>query len=508
MDYLARYTKRARGRAFFAIFIPQLVTIGTVYVVNYFFELSLIASLAVGGGAGFITTICSMFILTNSLKKPLESISNMVSYTVHPESFTVMPDSQDSSLAHELVDSINRKIIDLASTQKQSSTQDYSAQLQEPLLLDGFATPLIQLNAEQKILSANKATAEYVGRPLSEIIGQQLYDVLSFSFQNDNTFENWLTNAKNDSVTATAQWERVRHDQNQDSPKQFDMVAHYSSGNSTGADIMLALFDKTERYSQDDQDVSFVAMAVHELRTPLTIMRGYIEVFEDELGPTLSPELADFMHKMHASAQQLTAFVSNILNVARVDENQLALTLKQEDWPTILTQAIDDLRLRASVHGITIELTIADTLPPVAVDRISIHEVLNNLVDNAIKYGGDGQKIIVNSILNNEGLVETSIQDFGIGIPTSVMPELFRKFHRSHKSKVQVGGTGLGLYLSKALVSAHGGNIWVRSKEGEGSTFSFTILPYDKVKQEQLAGEDGIIRGAHGWIKNHSLYRN
>jgi signal transduction histidine kinase len=105
-------------------------------------------------------------------------------------------------------------------------------------------------------------------------------------------------------------------------------------------------------------------------------------------------------------------------------------------------------------------------------------------------------------------MIETSIQDFGIGIPTSVMPELFRKFHRSHKSKVQVGGTGLGLYLSKALITAHGGNIWVRSKEGEGSTFSFTILPYDKVKDEQLAGEDGIIRGAHGWIKNHSLYRN
>ena len=99
------------------------------------------------------------------------------------------------------------------------------------------------------------------------------------------------------------------------------------------------------------------------------------------------------------------------------------------------------------------------------------------------------------------------MQDFGIGIPATAMPDLFQKFYRSHKSSVQVSGTGLGLYLCKSVISAHDGNIWVRSKEGEGSVFTFTIQAFDQLKHEQTNGQDGIMRGAHGWIKNHSLNR-
>ena len=88
------------------------------------------------------------------------------------------------------------------------------------------------------------------------------------------------------------------------------------------------------------------------------------------------------------------------------------------------------------------------------------------------------------------------------------MPNLFTKFYRDHRNRAQIGGTGLGLYLSKAIVTAHGGTMWVRSKEGEGSTFGFTLMPYDKLAAEHKEGPDqGITRSAHGWIKNHSLYR-
>ncbi len=143
-----------------------------------------------------------------------------------------------------------------------------------------------------------------------------------------------------------------------------------------------------------------------------------------------------------------------------------------------------------------------------AVDKVSIYEVLNNLLDNAIKYSGAGQRIVVSSKLTQDGMVETTIQDFGMGIPESVMPNLFDKFYRSHRSRAQIGGTGLGLYLSKAIVAAHGGQIWVRSKEGEGSTFGFTLQPYSQLADAQKNSDNKeIVRGAHGWIKNHSLYR-
>jgi len=332
--------------------------------------------------------------------------------------------------------------------------------------------------------------------------------VLNLSFQTDQGLEQWIASSREKVVTDHRQWDRVRHTKADESILQFDLAASYTKGSSTGIEVLLALYDKTKIYGIDDQELSLVALAVHELRTPLTVMRGYVEVFQDELGPTLTPELSTFMHKMQASAQQLTAFVGNILNVARVQENQLSLTLHEGNWADILQIAAEDLRLRARVHGIELKVTIADNLPTVGVDKISAHEVINNLVDNAIKYSNGADSIVINSAVNDQGNVETSVQDFGIGIPESVMGRLFQKYQRSHVSKAQVSGTGLGLYLCKALVTAHGGNIWVRSKEGEGSIFSFTLLPYSQIDAAEAAGEDGIVRGAHGWIKNHSLYRN
>jgi signal transduction histidine kinase len=212
------------------------------------------------------------------------------------------------------------------------------------------------------------------------------------------------------------------------------------------------------------------------------------------------------MLKMRASAQQLMAFVNNILNVARVEEDQLELRLQEENWGQLLQSALDNLSLRAEVRGIKLELTVAPDLPTVGVDRLSIYEVINNLIDNAIKYSGTSKVIKVNTALAKDGLVETTIQDFGEGIPASIMPNLFTKFYRNHRNRSQIGGTGLGLYLSKAIVAAHGGNLWVRSREGQGSTFGFTVLPFEQAKDRGKPGDD-IVRSAHGWIKNHSLYR-
>ncbi len=218
--------------------------------------------------------------------------------------------------------------------------------------------------------------------------------------------------------------------------------------------------------------------------------------------------MTDFMFKMNASAQQLAAFVNNILNVARVDGDQLVLELHEENWGEIIRSAANTLALRAKVRGITLEFSIAQDLPTVGVDRVSIYEVISNLVDNAIKYSGNSKHIRINTHLTQDSLVETTVQDWGVGVPTSVVPNLFNKFYRNHRNQSQIGGTGLGLYLSKAIVSAHGGNIWVRSKDGEGSTFGFTVLPYSQLTAERKAsGNSEITRDAHGWIKNHSLYR-
>ena len=167
------------------------------------------------------------------------------------------------------------------------------------------------------------------------------------------------------------------------------------------------------------------------------------------------------------------------------------------------------MSLRANVRGITIKTDIAPDLPTVGVDRYSIYEVVANMLDNAIKYSRGTKEIHVSAILNKDGMVETSVKDFGLGIDSAILPHIFDKFYRNHRNRSQIGGTGLGLYLSHAIVQAHGGQISVVSKVDEGSTFSFTIFPYAKLADAHKTGDtNGITRGAHGWIKNHSLYRD
>ena len=238
------------------------------------------------------------------------------------------------------------------------------------------------------------------------------------------------------------------------------------------------------------------------------MLRGYIEAFQEELEGKLDPQMTDFMQKMAANAQQLTAFVNNILNVARIDDDQMELHLVEEQWPTILESTIEGLKLRAKVRGVQLQTTIAPDLPTVAVDRLSIQEVITNLVDNAVKYSAGAELVEINVHMNQEGQVETTFTDHGQGISAGIMPNLFTKFYRDHRNRAQIGGTGLGLYLCKTIVEAHGGHIWVKSKEKEGSTFGFTLLPYASLAAELKNGDNtDIVRGAHGWIKNHSMYR-
>lgn len=517
MDLISKYRRQLTIRSFVAILSPLIVMTTGWIICGLILGLGQTATLLISLSVGAIVSIFFAFMLTIHARRPLEKISEIIMYASHSERGGSTPDTSMVSLGKDLVDSLSNEIYNLASSapdsvtiQAVSTTQQNPSNNHEPvqIIIDAIPLPVIGIDANQTVVIANKAAGQYINKQLTEVIGKPLYDSFSLSFQSDIGLEEWLKTVRESAVTSTKTWDRVRHTINQDEWKQFDLCANFSSGSTSGIETMLAIFDRSSQYNADDQEISFVAMSVHELRTPLTLMRGYIEVFNDEIGSTLSPELQDFMHKMQASAEQLTAFVGNILNVARVEENQLELKLRSEDLAGILKSAIIDLELRAQVHGKHIELKIDDNLPPVAADRISVHEVINNLVDNAIKYSDKSERIDVHAYVNNDGVVEVSVQDYGIGIPASVMGELFQKFHRSHKSRVQVGGTGLGLYLCKAIVGAHGGNIWVRSKEGEGSIFSFTLIPFDQVSTEQLAGEDGIIRGAHGWIKNHSLYRN
>ena len=511
MDHLAQIASRVRRQILVITVVQNALLIALWWLaVTY----TTMQPLVIAAGTLFLAVglnIITAYSLTNYVLQPLQALWQAILHLSPTQQGIAAPHVEDISLGQELVTSLTAQVYQLADVAAHAETKQKldSIDISHNAIAQSLPLPFFVLDPGETILFANQAAATYIGIEVKDLIGKNIYMVLDMLFPSSDTFDTWLKEVKQHSATATSSWERVRLNVRDNHPTlMFDLAAYYNKDNAQKHETMLLLFDHTKQYSQDDQAVSFIALSVLELRTPLTMLRGYIEVLEDELDGKLDPELADFMVKMRTMAEQLTAFVNNILNVARIDNDQLTVELAEAKWEDLLKNAITALELRAKVRGITIETTVAPNLPTVGVDALSIREVISNLIDNAVKYSGKSTTIKVDAHLTQDGRVETTVQDFGLGISTSIMSNLFTKFYRDHRNRAQIGGTGLGLYLAKAIVDAHGGNLWVRSKEGEGSIFGFTLLPYSEITEEMKHGNNqDLVRGAHGWIKNHSFYR-
>ncbi|MDB5175220.1 MAG: hypothetical protein JWM81_78 [Candidatus Saccharibacteria bacterium] len=510
MDHFQQTFKQIQSKTFLLVLLENIVIIGGWYLLDSLTGLApwFIAIIVALAAIGLAVAVSKLAAIISTV--PLKALWQLIVHLSPDQQSSVPPNIKGLRVGRELVTNLAGQIYQISSVAEgiASAARKDSIDMHHNFVANNLPLPLLVLDATETVQFANEAAARYIGSPSQDLIGKNVYMVLDMSFPSNDTFDSWLKGAKQNNATATGAWERVRLNVRDNHPTRlFDLASYYNKDNALGAETMLVLFDHTKQYSQDEQAVSFIALSVHELRTPLTLLRGYIEVFEEELADTKDPELASFMQKMNATAQQLMAFVNNILNVARVDADQLQLQLHEENWADVLNEAISNVALRAKVRGINLECTVAPDLPTVGIDRLSIYEVINNLVDNAIKYSGSSEVIKIEAHLTKDNMIETTIQDYGVGISSSVMPNLFTKFYRDHRNRAQIGGTGLGLYLSKAIVTAHGGNLSVSSKEGQGSTFGFTLQPYGALSAEDKAGNKEIVRTAHGWIKNHSMYR-
>ncbi len=514
MGYFQSFIRQFRARLFLVIFINNALILTDWYVVDRVVKLTGWWALIAITVVPLITLGVIPWLSVKSLTQPTKFIWQAIMHLA-PGTASDMgaPKPEQLHLGREFVTNLINQLYQLASVVQgvEQSNAKRTEALNPEYAANSLPVPLLVLNKEEKIMLANDAAGKYLSKPVTELMGQNVFTALDLSFTSTDTLDEWLKATKGKAVTADHSWERVRiglPGQGKGN-LQFDLAAHYNQDNPIGYETILVLFDHSGTYGRTDDDLSFIALSVHELRTPLTLLRGYIEVFDEEIGPNLDPELQKFMKQMDASAESLTAFVDNILNVAKIEDNQLTLQLHQENWADIVNTVVGDMQLRASIRGITIKAEVAQDLPPAGTDRYSAYEVLANLLDNAIKYSKDGNTVTIQVSLNKDGLIETSVRDQGAGIDSAILPHLFEKFYRSHQTRAQVGGTGLGLYLAKEIVDAHGGNIWVQSKLGEGSTFSFTVLPYDKLEEARKAsGGQDITRSTHGWIKNHSMYRD
>lgn len=511
MDNFQKLHNQVAARLFGAMVAIGALTALVWWLAAYKFELPAIEAALLGAVIILSGSILVAGVMAKMVLEPLRLLCQAIIYVDPDHHGSNAPNLDNIKLGRELVTNLSLQVYQFASQQDSKDLINHRKEIiQASNIVAHLPLPMFVFNKDVIVVNASEAALSYCGVESAQLFGKPLFDNLDLAFPSEFTLEKWIEQCQQNKVTHTGYWERVRVKAKDGSDlRQCDVSAFYNRENTAGTEYIVTLFDRTEQYNLDDESMSFVALAVHELRTPLTVLRGYIEVFQEELGGQLNDELRTFMYKMEASANQLTNFVHNILNVARIDGNQLVLHLNEDNWQETLTTGLSDMELRAKVYDMKITYEIDKNLPTVGIDKVSIIETLNNLVDNALKYSaGKSKEIIIRARVNNDGMVETTIQDFGTGIPTSVLPNLFEKFYRNHRTRAQIGGTGLGLYLSKAIINAHGGQIWADSKEGEGSTFGFTLVPYSKLAEEQKTGNNSdITRQAHGWIKNHSYYR-
>ena len=245
-----------------------------------------------------------------------------------------------------------------------------------------------------------------------------------------------------------------------------------------GAVAVLRDLTETERVEKTRRD--FIANVSHELRTPLTSIQGYAETLLDSTEN--GGHTHEFLEIIRKNAARMARLTEDLLTLARVESGETRFDAEPVPPLELLHDAEESFRETARTQGVELQIThsengkvSAESLPLVLADREAIHQVFSNLIDNAMKYGRAGGRIVLGARHGRRG-VEFFVQDFGAGIPSEHLPRLFERFYRVDKARSrESGGTGLGLAIAKHIMLAHGGSIRAESELNHGSTFLFTL---------------------------------
>jgi PAS domain S-box-containing protein len=234
--------------------------------------------------------------------------------------------------------------------------------------------------------------------------------------------------------------------------------------------------DITERKKLDQLKDEFIGLVSHELRTPLTVINGCISTVLTEWDRLPSDEAQQLLRDAVLESESLSYLVENLLELSRFQAQQLALYAEPTDVKTLVRETLTKVKRQAPSHQFI--TSIPDELQLIDADPLRIERVLYNLLENASKYSPPGSQIKVSVKVEPERMV-IGVSDQGKGLTPSEQARLFSPFQRLEDSLDRARGAGLGLVVCKRLVEAHGGEIWVESRKGKGSTFFFT-LPYSK----------------------------
>ncbi len=336
-------------------------------------------------------------------------------------------------------------------------------------ILSSIIDGIIALDFNKNIMFLNKAAEQLIGYSEAEIQGKPIDQVIHlFSDADEILSKTYCQGSFNQTAKLIGKMGQQT--------KVNLMNAQVGMTVQTNLSCILILHDLSREEELEQMKLDFVSMASHELKTPLTSIIGYLSVFLEESKGKVPKESLDLLDKAFTAAKQLQTLITNLLNVNKIEREQLSVSPESTAYLPILSKAVDDLRDQANQKSIVLNLAPpVETLPKVLTDPIRLGEVITNLVANAINYTNPGGKVeVTTTVFPNE--VTTTVSDTGIGIPPQALPHLFNKFFRVSNTEQKANkGTGLGLYIAKSIIEKLNGKIWVQSQVGKGSKFSFTL---------------------------------
>jgi signal transduction histidine kinase len=500
-EFLPRFNKRIVTMVVLMNLLIVLI-VAAILIYTHVFNISSIELWSIIAGLAFISIVSSLFSISTA-SGPTKDLLTAITHISGEPTDKPFPSPTDKKYAGTGFQSALQTLYELSGTHTQLDTSVAPVKTVESVMdtaLEQTTSGFVVLNHERKIIYSNKSAPVHTS-PTGD-------KTLQLFFNGSDTLDAWLNTCEEESVHAEHVWTRIADKLPEEEERHlFDVIASYNKG--AISETVVTLIDRTNIYNVNEQELDFIAFAAHELRGPITVIRGYLDVLEDELDGVLQDDQHELFRRLTVSANRLSGYINNILNTSRYDRRHLSVHLNEETVAGIYNVIADDMMLRAKAQNRLLSVAIPADLPTVAADTASMSEVFGNLIDNAIKYSNEGGAINVTAAVKND-FVEVSIEDHGIGMPGNVVSNLFQKFYRSHRSRETVAGTGIGLYISKAIVESHGGTIGVTSEEGRGSTFTVQIPIYATVADKLQASDNsnkGLIENGDGWIKNHSMYR-
>ncbi len=361
-------------------------------------------------------------------------------------------------------------------------------------IIEGITDAVIVFDAQDRVTTTNPAVEQVLGLPVQSFLNMRLHDLVAQEDVSD-VAENALAvfTAFISSKQKIQQGAPLAECQFELSDKTISAsFAPVARQEGESLSIVAVFRDVTRQARIDRLKEEFISVAAHELKTPMTALQGYTELLLSESVGQVEPMQAHFLQIIKTNVERLAELANDLLDVSRIEAGMVQLQIQELNLADLLDEVVVTFQAELERKGLILAIQVPHDLPTILGDRNRLIQLLTNLTSNACKYTpGGGQVGILARLVDSQ--IQVDVVDTGIGISRQDQEQIFSRFFRADNPLIrEIGGTGLGLSIAKSIVSLHGGEIWVESELGRGSTFSFT-LPLAKDRSPDAMGSSDIL---------------